>query len=150
MLDFLRTDGNVIRDVAVSTGSASRSIVRIGYAGPPLVGLVALSPARATSARMGCGYMAVAIVAGWLAKYDLLRGGLDGVRVAFSGHARRRSATFHQARRLEYGMVRIGERDHPVPLRSVKQVREGRRLVRNETMFRTYRRFEADSRVVFQ
>jgi hypothetical protein len=51
---------------------------------------------------------------------------------------------------LEYGMVRIGDRDHLVPLRSVMQVREGRRLVRNETMFRAYRRFEADSRVVFQ
>ena len=51
---------------------------------------------------------------------------------------------------LEYGMVRIGDKDHLLPLRSVLQVRQGRRLVRNETLFRDYRRFEAESQIRFQ
>jgi hypothetical protein len=51
---------------------------------------------------------------------------------------------------LEYGMVRVGDKDHLLPLRSVLQVRQGRRLVRNETLFRDYRRFEAESQIRFQ
>lgn len=51
---------------------------------------------------------------------------------------------------LEYGMVRIGDTDRPLPLRSVLQVRQGRRLVRNATPFRDYRRFDAESHVRFQ
>ena len=51
---------------------------------------------------------------------------------------------------LEYGMVRIGGQDHLLPLRSVLQVREGRQVVRNETQFREYRKFEASSDIKFQ
>ncbi|HTQ55985.1 MAG TPA: hypothetical protein VMI94_16065 [Bryobacteraceae bacterium] len=51
---------------------------------------------------------------------------------------------------LEYGMVRIGTQDHLLPLRSVLQVRQGKKIVRNETEFRAYRRFEAESEIKFQ
>jgi hypothetical protein len=51
---------------------------------------------------------------------------------------------------LEYGMVRIGEEDHLLPLRSVLQVRQGKQVVRNETQFRDYRKFEAASAIKFQ
>ncbi len=51
---------------------------------------------------------------------------------------------------LEYGMVRIGDVDHLLPLRSVLQVRQGKRLVRNETLFREYRKFEAASEIRYQ
>ena len=51
---------------------------------------------------------------------------------------------------LEYGMVRIVGEDHLLPLRSVLQVRQGRQVVRNETQFRDYRKFEASSQIKFQ
>lgn len=51
---------------------------------------------------------------------------------------------------LEYGKVRIGETDHLVPLRSVLQIRHGRKLVRNETVFRNYRKFEAESQLLVE
>jgi hypothetical protein len=51
---------------------------------------------------------------------------------------------------LEYGMVRVGDRDHLLPLRSVLQLRQGRRVVRNETLFREYRKFEAESQIKFE
>ncbi|MEO8663827.1 MAG: hypothetical protein ABI693_35560, partial [Bryobacteraceae bacterium] len=46
---------------------------------------------------------------------------------------------------LEYGMVRVGDKDYLLPLRSVLQVRQGRSMVRNETEFRGYHKFEASS-----
>ena len=51
---------------------------------------------------------------------------------------------------LEYGMVRIAGQDHLLPMRSVLQVRQGRQVVRNETQFRDYRKFEASSEIKFQ
>jgi hypothetical protein len=51
---------------------------------------------------------------------------------------------------LEYGMVRIGTQDYLLPLRSVLQVRQGKQIVRNETEFRAYRKFEAASEIKFQ
>jgi hypothetical protein len=51
---------------------------------------------------------------------------------------------------LEYGMVRIGAENHLLPLRSVLQVRQGKQVVRNETQFRDYRKFEASSQIKFQ
>jgi hypothetical protein len=51
---------------------------------------------------------------------------------------------------LEYGMVRIGMQDFLLPLRSVLQVRQGKQIVRNETEFRAYRKFAAESEIKFQ
>jgi len=51
---------------------------------------------------------------------------------------------------LDYGMVRIGDTDYLLPLRSLLQLREGKTFVRNETVFRDYRRFEAESDIQFQ
>jgi len=50
---------------------------------------------------------------------------------------------------LNYGMVRIGTEDFLLSLRSVMQVREMNKFVRNETVFRDYRKFDAESRVKF-
>jgi hypothetical protein len=50
---------------------------------------------------------------------------------------------------LEYGMVRIGNEDHLLPLRSVLQVQHLKLYVRNETTFRDYRRFEASTEIKF-
>jgi hypothetical protein len=50
---------------------------------------------------------------------------------------------------LEYGLVRVGSQDYLLPLRSVLQVRQGKTLVRNETVFRNYRKFEATSNIKF-
>ena len=50
---------------------------------------------------------------------------------------------------LEYGLVRVGPQDFLLPLRSVLQVRKGKSLVRNETVFRNYRKFEASSQIRF-
>jgi hypothetical protein len=50
---------------------------------------------------------------------------------------------------LEYGMVRIGSTDYLLPLRSTMQVRQGKNFVRNESVFREYRRFEATSGITF-
>lgn len=51
---------------------------------------------------------------------------------------------------LEYGMVRIGSEDHLLPLRSILQARHGKNLARNETVFRSYRKFEAASEIKYQ
>jgi hypothetical protein len=51
---------------------------------------------------------------------------------------------------LEYGMVRIGSNDYLLPLRSILQLRLAKNFVRNETVFRGYRKFEASSDVKFQ
>ena len=48
---------------------------------------------------------------------------------------------------LEYGMVKVGSQDYLLPLRSVLQVRQGRIMVRNETVFEQYRKFEASSEI---
>ena len=44
---------------------------------------------------------------------------------------------------LDYGMVKIGEKDYLLPLRSTLQLRQAKVFVRNETVFRGYRKFEA-------
>jgi len=51
---------------------------------------------------------------------------------------------------LDYGMVKIGKEDYLLPLRSVLQLRHARAFVRNETVFRAYRKFEAESQIKFQ
>jgi hypothetical protein len=48
---------------------------------------------------------------------------------------------------LDYGMVRVGAQDYVLPLRSVFQARQGRSVVRNEAVFRDYRKFEASSQI---
>jgi hypothetical protein len=48
---------------------------------------------------------------------------------------------------LDYGMVRMGAQDYVLPLRSVFQARQGRTVVRNEAVFRDYRKFEASSEI---
>jgi hypothetical protein len=47
-------------------------------------------------------------------------------------------------------MVRIGSNDYLLPLRSILQLRLVRSFVRNETVFRGYRKFEASSEVKFE
>ena len=47
-------------------------------------------------------------------------------------------------------MARIGDEDYLLPLRSVLQVRQGKQVVRNETRFREYRKFEASSQIKYQ
>jgi len=51
---------------------------------------------------------------------------------------------------LDYGMVKIGKDDYLLPLRSVLQLRHARAFVRNETVFRSYRAFAAESQIKFQ
>jgi hypothetical protein len=51
---------------------------------------------------------------------------------------------------LDYGMVKIGTDDYLLPLRSVLQLRHAKAFVRNETVFRGYRKFDADSQIKFQ
>ena len=50
---------------------------------------------------------------------------------------------------LEFGMVRIGDSEYLLPLHSVLQAREGKTVVRNETQFRDYRKFDAESKIRF-
>jgi len=50
---------------------------------------------------------------------------------------------------LDYGMVKIGEKDYLLPLRSSLQLRQGKIFVRNERVFRVYRKFQADSQIRF-
>jgi hypothetical protein len=50
---------------------------------------------------------------------------------------------------LDYGMVKIGETDYLLPLRSTLQLRHAKIFVRNETVFRDYRKFLAESRIKF-
>jgi hypothetical protein len=50
---------------------------------------------------------------------------------------------------LDYGMVKIGEKDYLLPLRSVLQLRQAKVFVRNETVFRGYRKFQAESQIKF-
>jgi len=51
---------------------------------------------------------------------------------------------------LDYGMVKIGKDDYLLPLRSMLQLRHAKAFVRNETVFRAYRKFDADSEIKFQ
>ncbi len=51
---------------------------------------------------------------------------------------------------LEYSLVRIGSEDYLLPLRSVLQLRQLKKFVRNETVFRGYRRFDASSEIKFE
>jgi hypothetical protein len=51
---------------------------------------------------------------------------------------------------LDYGMVKIGKDDYLLPLRSVLQLRHAKAFVRNETVFRNYRKFAAESEVKFE
>jgi hypothetical protein len=50
---------------------------------------------------------------------------------------------------LDYGMVKIGEKDYLLPLRSTLQLRQSKTFVRNERVFRLYRKFQADSQIKF-
>jgi hypothetical protein len=50
---------------------------------------------------------------------------------------------------LDYGMVKIGEKDYLLPLRSSLQLRQGKVFVRNETVFRGYRKWSAESQIKF-
>jgi hypothetical protein len=51
---------------------------------------------------------------------------------------------------LDYGMVKIGKDDYLLPLRSVLQLRHAKAFVRNESVFRNYRKFDAESEIKFQ
>jgi hypothetical protein len=46
-------------------------------------------------------------------------------------------------------MVKIGEKDYLLPLRSTLQLRKAKVFVRNETVFRGYHKFQAESQVKF-
>ena len=50
---------------------------------------------------------------------------------------------------LDYGMVKIGEDDYLLPLRSVLQLRQAKVFVRNEAVFRGYRKFGAESHIKY-
>jgi hypothetical protein len=50
---------------------------------------------------------------------------------------------------LDYGMVKIGEDDYLLPLRSVLQLRNAKMFVRNEAVFRGYRKFGAESHIKY-
>lgn len=50
---------------------------------------------------------------------------------------------------LDYGMVKIGKEDYLLPLRSMLQLRHAKAFVRNESVFRNYRKFEAESEIKF-
>ncbi len=50
---------------------------------------------------------------------------------------------------LDYGMVKIGEKDYLLPLRSTLQLRRAKVFVRNETVFRGYRKFQAESQIKY-
>jgi hypothetical protein len=51
---------------------------------------------------------------------------------------------------LDYGMVKIGEDDYLLPLRSILQLRQAKVFVRNEAVFRDYRKFQAESHIKFE
>jgi hypothetical protein len=50
---------------------------------------------------------------------------------------------------LDYGMVKIGEVDYLLPLRSILQLRNAKVFVRNESVFRDYRKFQAESKIKY-
>jgi hypothetical protein len=50
---------------------------------------------------------------------------------------------------LDYGMVKIGEKDYLLPLRSVLQLRQAKTFIRNESVFRGYRKWQAESQIKF-
>jgi hypothetical protein len=50
---------------------------------------------------------------------------------------------------LDYGMVKIGEDDYLLPLLSILQLRRAKVFVRNESVFRGYRRFQAESHIKY-
>jgi hypothetical protein len=51
---------------------------------------------------------------------------------------------------LDYGMVKIGQNDYLLPLRSVLQLRHAKAFVRNESVFSAYRKFDAETQIKFQ
>jgi hypothetical protein len=51
---------------------------------------------------------------------------------------------------LDYGMVKIGKDDYLLPLRSVLQLRHAKAFVRNESVFRAYRKFDAETQIKFE
>jgi hypothetical protein len=51
---------------------------------------------------------------------------------------------------LDYGLVKIGKDDYLLPLRSTLQLRHAKAFVRNESVFRGYRKFEAESEIKYQ
>jgi hypothetical protein len=50
---------------------------------------------------------------------------------------------------LEYGPVNISGQEMILPLKASENVREGKRLMRNEIQFVNYRKYSADSTVTF-
>ena len=50
---------------------------------------------------------------------------------------------------LDYGMVKIGEDDYLLPLLSILQLRNAKVFVRNESVFRGYRKFQAESHIKY-
>ena len=50
---------------------------------------------------------------------------------------------------LDYGMVKIGEKDYLLPLRSSLQLRQSKVFVRNEAVFRGYKKWQAESEIKF-
>jgi hypothetical protein len=50
---------------------------------------------------------------------------------------------------LDYGMVKIGDKDYLLPLRSVLQLRQAKTFIRNESVFRGYRKWNAESQIKF-
>jgi hypothetical protein len=61
-----------------------------------------------------------------------------------------RDFPIHEARTaLDYGFSQIAEQRYLLPLRATIRMREGKLLTRNEVEFRLYRKFAADTDVVF-
>jgi len=46
---------------------------------------------------------------------------------------------------LDYDFAKIADREFLLPLKSVMRMREGKTLIKNETEFRLYRRFQAEA-----
>ena len=51
---------------------------------------------------------------------------------------------------LDYGMVKIGEDDYLLPLLSILQLRNAKVFIRNESVFRGYRKFQAESHIKYE
>jgi hypothetical protein len=50
---------------------------------------------------------------------------------------------------LDYSLVRVGEQEYVLPLRSEMQLKHGKTASRNEVEFRSYRKFSAESAITF-
>ena len=50
---------------------------------------------------------------------------------------------------LDYGMVKVGEDDYLLPLLSILQLRRAKVFIRNESVFRGYRKFQAESHIKY-